>query len=105
MLQPVAKHANLHLLFYEVCRSEFRRLAEPNNARNVLGASAAMPLLCAAEDQRSELDVLAHIQRADPLRTMELMAGERQHVDVRSLQVNRNPPDRLDRIGVKERAD
>ena len=42
------------------------------------------------------------VQSADALRTVELVGGDREQVDSEGFDVERNPPRRLYRVGVKE---
>ena len=82
---------------------QFRRAAEADDAGHVLGAGAPPAFLPAAAQQRRELHAAAHIQRADALGRMQLVSGQRQHVDAGRLHVDGEFPDRLHRVGVKQR--
>ncbi len=46
----------------------------------------------------------ANVQRADTLRPIDLMAGERQHIDVVLLHIDRNLAHSLHRVGVEDDA-
>ena len=51
---------------------------------------------------RIDAHAAADIQRADALGRIELMAGERQHIDAQLVHVNRHRADSLHRIRVEE---
>ena len=57
------------------------RLAHARSARHVLRPRAKAALLAPAVDQRRDLDALAHPQRADALRAVELVRREREEID------------------------
>ncbi len=61
--------------------------------------------LLAAAKQRRELDALLDVKRADALGAMQLVARQRQHVDRRVLERQRDFANGLNGVGVKQRAD
>ena len=64
-------------------------------------------LVAAAVDLLGDLDArvaAADVQRADTLGAVDLVAGEREHVDVVLLHVDRDLADGLDGVGVEEDA-
>ena len=83
------------------------RLAEADDARNVQRAGAHAALVAAAVHLRGELHarILApDVERADALGSVDLVAGERQQVDVVCDHVDRNFADRLRGVGVEQDA-
>ena len=62
-------------------------------------------LLAAAADQRLQPHprAAAHVERADALRPVDLVAGDAHQVDPHRLDVERDLADRLRRVGVEER--
>ena len=78
--------------------------AEPDDEGDVLGAGPQAVLLAGADDQRRQLDAPAHIERADALGRVELVAGDRQQIDAELLHVDGDLADRLRGIRVHQRA-
>ena len=81
-----------------------RRLAEPNAERRRQSARSHAPLLPAAVDQRRDPRPRppAHIERADALGSVNLVARDRHQIDVHRLDIERDLADRLRRVGVEE---
>ena len=82
---------------------QLRGLAKADDARHILGAAAPSALLMATANQRLVFDALAYIERADSLWPVQLVARQRQEIDLRRFHVDRQLSDRLHRIGVKQR--
>ncbi len=64
-------------------------------------------LVAAAVDDGGNLHariLAAHIERADTLRPVHLVAGDRHQVDVLLVHIDRNLADRLRRVGVEDHA-
>ncbi len=103
--EPVAQRAHARRVAAQARDGDLGRLAEADDARDVLGAAAAGALLPAAVNQRLELEAPAHIERSDALGPMQLVRRERQEIDRAALEMDRLAPGRLHGVGVKDRAD
>ena len=68
---------------------------------HILGAGPLAPLLGAALDQVEQGDVLPAVQGAYALGSMELVAGDGQHIDVHLLHIDGHVARRLHRVGVE----
>ncbi len=82
-------------------------LAEADDAGDVEGAAAHAALVAAAVDLLGDLDArvaAADVERADALGAVDLVAGEREDVDVVRLHVDGDLADGLDGVGVEEDA-
>ena len=78
--------------------------AEPDDAGDVLGAGAQAALVTAAVQDGLQARAALHVQRADALGAVELVAGEAEHVDAELGDVDGQRPDRLHRVGVEQGA-
>ena len=77
--------------------------AEARNGGDIFGAGTHAPLLPAAFDQRLERDrVVATDQRADALRTAQLMGGDRNKIRAQGADIARNFAGRLHRIRMQK---
>ena len=101
--QPVAQALHPGLLFLHVFQREFRGDAKPDDGRGVFRAGAPAAFLVAAAQQGAHPHAATDVERTDTFGRMQLMAGERQHVDFRGLQIDRHLADGLHRIGVEQR--
>ncbi len=83
-----------------------RRAAEPDAKRRRQSAGAQAPLLPAAIDQRQQPypRPAPDEERADSLRPVNLVAGNRQQVDLHRLDIERDLAKGLRRIGVEQHA-
>ena len=86
------------------CQRQFAGHAEADDRGRVLGAGAAAAFLMAAAQQRAEARAAAQIQHADAFRRVQLVAGQREHVDLGVLQVDGHLADGLHRVGVEQDA-
>ncbi|KOT06413.1 hypothetical protein DM77_1168 [Burkholderia mallei] len=57
--------------------------------------------MACAVNQRLEPDSLSNVERADALRRVELVTGDRQQIDAERIDVGRDLADRLGRVRVK----
>ncbi len=80
-LEAVAQGFHAGLLNREVFRRKLRRDAQRHDGGHILRAAAPTAFLPAAADQCVKAHALADVKHADPLGCMQLMAGQRQHVD------------------------
>ena len=92
-------------------RRHFRRgqpagLAEADDQRRRQRAGAQAALLAAAGEQRRQPHArpAADVQRADPLRAIDLVAADRREIDLPAGQVERDLAHRLGDVGVEQRA-
>src|SRR4051812_12525875 len=74
---------------------------KPNCQQGALGPGASARFMTGAVDQRLKLEASPDVQRADALWGIELMTGDRQHIDTELVHLGRDFSDRLGRIGVK----
>ena len=79
-------------------------LAQADNTNGVLGTGTTTALLVAAAQQWTESYTTAQIQNAYPFGGVQLVTGERQHVDLAVGQVHWDFAHRLNRVGVKHHA-
>ena len=99
---------SLHLQVRRLVRSRspasVAAAPRPRDVGHVLGPGAPAVLVPAAVDQRIEPRARAHVECADPLRGVELVAGDRQQVDAERLDVERQLAHRLRGVCVDEHA-
>ena len=77
--------------------------AEPDDAGHVLGPRPQPPLLPGPDDHRPQAHPAPHEERADALRGVELVSGDRQEVDAERRHVDRHLAERLRRVGMDQR--
>src|SRR3989441_5385035 len=80
------------------------RDAQPDDAGHILGPGADAELLAAAVDDGLDRLAVAHDERADPLGSADLMAGDGEERAVHVAERYRNLPERLDGVRVKQDA-
>ena len=100
----IADGAELRVVRVDVRGGDLDGLADAHDGGQVLGAGAAVALLCAAVHELLQAHALADVQHADALGRMELVAGHAQHVDLHGLYVDLHAADGLHRVGVEEHA-
>ncbi len=83
---------------------DFQRLGEADDAGHVERAAAEAAFVAAAVDDGRDLAILAHVERAGAFRAVHLVRGQRGHVDVERLRVERELADRLRGVGVERHA-
>ncbi len=71
------------------------------DAGRVLHARAPLALAVVAARIRGDTHAAPDVERADARRAAELVRRQREQVDVERLDVDREPPDRLARVGVE----
>src|SRR5688500_10442521 len=77
---------------------DLTRLPEADDAGDVERPTAHPALMAAAVHLRRQLDPRVpppHVKRADTLRTVNLVAGDRRQVDVHRLYIERHLPEAL----------
>ena len=79
--ETVAERAGVGGPGHEVPRREFARLPEPDDPEQVLRARAPPALVARAEHELRELHAPPDVERADALRAVDLVAGDREQVD------------------------
>ena len=84
-----------------VARADLHGLAEAHDARHVLGARAAPPLVLAAVLDGDHLGSAANVERRHALGPVDLVRGARQKVDPPALEINGNLAERLDGVHVE----
>ena len=104
LLEPVAQLAHAAQFVLKMFRRQCRGFAKTDDARHILRAATAAALLMAAADERLELDALAHIERADSFRPMQLVTRQRQHSICVVFKSSGSLADRLHCIGMEQRA-
>ena len=102
LLQPVAQCGEPR---GTVARDEglrhLRRMSQPDDARQVLRAGAALAFLRSAEEQRLRMRAPPDVECAGALRPMELVAGDGQQIAADRLHIDRHLARRLHRIGME----
>ena len=79
------------------------RRGEADDARDVLSGASPVALLATTCVLGGECHPVAHPERADALRPVNLVCGEREQVDVQHLGLERDPAERLHGVGVDQR--
>ncbi len=79
-------------------------LPERHDAGDVLGAGAASVFLPGAHDERRKLEAAPHVERANSLGRVELVAGDREQIEPERHDIDRSLADRLRGVGMHERA-
>ena len=64
------------------------RLGKSCNSRNIFRAGTDSVLLSASKQNRFQLYLLIHIQKAGSLRAMDLVSADRQHIDLQLFRKN-----------------
>ena len=102
--QLVPQGGHLGGVLVDVGAGLLQRGGHGHDAGDVLGAGPLAPLLSAALDDVGEGDALTGVQHAHALGAVELVGGERQHVNILGLHVNVQVARRLHRVGVEQHA-
>jgi len=105
------RHRREHPIGQRSCRSGLAldvdrraRLAEPDDAGDVLEAGPSSALLVAAAQQRTQAKPAAHEQRADARWSAQLVRADRQQVGVERGEVDRHLPSGGGRVDLGEHA-
>ena len=77
-------------------------LAKRRREQRALGAGPPPALVAGAVDERFERNPAPHVERADALRRVELVAGEREKVHAEVVDSRFDLADRLCRVGMEE---
>ena len=101
--KPVTQRGHVRGVVSEFARHDLGRRGHADDACEVLGARAQTVLLTTAEGDRRDLDALAEVERADALRAVDVVAGERQHPDTDLAHVDGELALRRDRVRVQGR--
>ena len=102
--EPVAQDRQPFGLRGHVARAHLDRLAETHDPRHVLGPGPAAALVLASVLNRHHLGALADVEARSALWTVDLVGGEREHVDAERLDVERQLAEGLDRVDVERDA-
>jgi hypothetical protein len=76
---------------------------ERHQVWDCFSSRTASLFLTAADDERRKFYSVANVERADAFRRVELVARNREEINRPVLSVERNLPDGLDAIHVKDR--
>src|SRR5690242_1151920 len=100
-IEPVTELAHTLRLFSHFRAGQFGSAAEPDTKRCRKSARTQPALLSAAIDQRQKTHArpAADVERADALWPVELVAGNGHQIDARRLDIERDFPGRLRRVG------
>ena len=107
LLQPIAKPAQIRRFGVHLFTRNLAGFAQSHDAGHIQRAGTHAALVAAAINLRCNLHARiapAHIQRAHALRSVNLVTGKRQHVDVVGHHVHRNFAHGLHRIGMEDHA-
>ena len=102
--QPVAQASRRGRTSGSCSRGQRHGHAEADDAGHVLGAGAQAALVAAAVQDGLQARAALHVERADALGAVELVAGEAEHVDAELGDVDRQRPDGLHGVGVEQGA-
>ena len=102
--QAVTQGADLFCILVNVCAGVFEGCGHAHDGGNILRAGALAALLRAALDEARQGDALAGVQHAGALRTVELVRGERQQVDVLRFDIDGQVSRGLHGVGVEQHA-
>ena len=89
-------------VFVDVIAGLLQRSGQTHDAGNVFRTGPLAPLLCAALDDVGQGDALPGIQHAGALGTVELMAGEGQHIDVLLIDIDVEMTGGLHGVGMEQ---
>ena len=102
--EPIPQVTKSRDLFTSPPHSGLDRGRERGGSGHIRGAGPPAPLLTSAEDLGTELDSLAHEERAGADRPSDLVTGDRHEIDVCGGRREVDPAQGLYGIGVKPRA-
>ena len=88
LFKPVAQHGHADAFFLHVRNGKLSRCAKPSNVRHIFRTRTAAPFLMAAPQKRAKAHALAHVQHANTLGGVQLVAGERKHIRRQMGKVN-----------------
>ncbi len=88
--------------FFALCIGHFQRLRHPHNQRGVVGSCASAAFMAAAALAGRQFHTIAHIQRANALRPIKLVAREAHHINAQFLHIKRKLACRLHGICVEQ---
>src|SRR5262249_26459535 len=103
--QPIPQGAHARGGGLEVAPRCITSSAEPNDGGDILRAGAHPALVARAEHERNERRAALHVERADALGSVELVAGDREEVELELARVDGHLAERLRRVGVNDGAD
>ena len=83
---------------------DLARLAQSNDAGDILGARPSSGFLPATRDKRDELGATINVKHPDAFRAVELVSAQAKKVNLRSAKLEWDLADRLHSIRVKETA-
>ena len=75
-----------------------------HDARDILGPGPAALLLAGADQHGGQLQAAPLVERANALRGIELVPGDRQQVDAERVDLHHDLAERLSNVGMDERA-
>ena len=102
--EPIAQRRNADRLGRPLGIGGDQRNSHRDDPGDVVGATAPLAFLAAADDQRIDDSALADRQDADALGAAELVRAEREQVDVWPHLPQVEPVRRLHGVGVEQRA-
>src|SRR6266851_2047920 len=101
LLQPVAQGRNTRRILGQRLPGKLRSSAHADNASYVFRARAKSSLVVPAVEKLLQARATADVQRSDPLRRIKLVPGERQQIHAQRVDVDRELPCGLHRVGMK----
>jgi len=90
LFQSIAEARHPRGIFFERDASEFRGFAEANDAGDIFGAGAEATLVVAAVEKLAEARAALDEERADAFGSVELVAGEREQIELQGFDIEGN---------------
>ena len=104
LFQLVAQRPHLGRLARHIRRRQFARLGQPDDIGHILRPAPAAALLMPAEHEGLQARPAPQVEDPDSLRSVEFVAGHREHVHRNLAHVHGDLPRHLDGIGMDHRA-
>src|ERR1700756_620016 len=95
LLQAVAQSRNSPRIVSKRFPGNLRGLAQANDASHVFRARPESSLVMAAKEELLQTRAFPDVQRADTLRRIKFVAGEREQIQTQRVHVNRQFARRL----------
>ena len=101
MFQRVAEAGDARGVLFEREPGEFGGFAEADDAGDIFGAGAEAALVMAAVEKLAEASAALDEERADAFGGVELVAGDREKIELKGFHVDRNFSGRLHGVAVE----
>ena len=86
---PLFQFQKMRIALFKVCKCLLCSFSKPGSTRHIVRSGTHTFLLSASVDQRSDVHLVAHIQKTGTLRSMDLMSADRKQIDIHLFRIDR----------------